>query len=116
MDNIKSSIEWAISVGKTYTSPTYLSLSREICKKECVMFETEAVRELLKDAGFTKLCNMKAFYHNHNAQYFTINETTPVNIDEKRSLDITIHYKKHHWFFWRPVEIRVYFSLYIGDL
>jgi hypothetical protein len=114
IEMINASIKWALETNKLYTEPVYLSLPYDLRQKEFTLFEQEAVCEILMDLGYNKLMPLKSFnIDGHNKQYFVHLEQTPQLIVPKLT-DITIHNKKHHWFFWKPEELRIYFSIYIG--
>lgn len=113
--DINNAIEWAAETKHDCTRAVCLSVPYEIANKEHLLFDFDAVASILKDRGYTHLMQLTSHYHKHNRFYFPLYSPPPVKIGDIKGMEITIHYNRHHWFFWKPVEVRVYFSLYLGD-
>ena len=109
---INSSIEYAIQIGRTYTNPVFLSLPYDVVKKEHTLFEQEAVCQIIMDLGYHKFMYIDYSSNGHNKFYFVKTESTPELIST-RLTDITFYKEKHHLFFWKTTEVRVYFSIYL---
>lgn len=113
-DSINQAIIDSIKLNRTYTTPLYLQIPYSIRNE--VLFDIQAVSEILKDAGYTKLMPMRTFLSGKNREYYTDTYEIAKDIDTCNFgyMDITYYKIKRYFFFWKPVEVRIYFSLYLG--
>ena len=113
-EKINESIIDSIKLNRTYSRPLYLQIPYSI--KDQVLFDIQAVSEILKDAGYNKVMPMRSYPSGKNREYYTDQDGIAKHIDTSNFgyMDSTYYKIKRYFFFWKPVEVRIYFSLYLG--
>lgn len=118
MELLSQHLRSSVATRSDCTYPQYFEIPYDVYEEKKLGFLHEATTEILRRAGYTKLQELRGYTVALGNMHYIVLDKPPLDTTENSwaAIRTSTFYEKRWWFFKKATSIRIYFSVYIGDL